>query len=51
LMIADINGKVVRSENTNQSIINLDVSEIEPGVYFIDVFTPIGNKKVRMIKS
>lgn len=50
--ITDINGRLILAENiSNQSMTSLNVSSLNPGVYFVNIFTNNGNQMIKMVKQ
>lgn len=51
IILSDINGKTLKSEKVNELFFSIDVSEFMSGIYFVEVITPIGAKKMKVIKK
>jgi hypothetical protein len=53
IKIIDMNGRIIQSESIslNNSILNLNLINIETGIYFLKLETAIGSKIVKFIKE
>lgn len=51
ISIQDLSGRVIYSEMTNQSILTLDISSLEKGIYFLTVQQGEFSKTKRIIKQ
>jgi Secretion system C-terminal sorting domain len=51
ISIIDLSGKILRTEELKNNINTIDMSDYSSGLYFIQIETPKGSKKLKFIKE
>ena len=49
--LRDVTGKLVKSININKEETDVDVSEIAPGAYLLNIFSGESSKSIELIKK